>query len=60
MPELPVKLDLLELYGRCIERKCDIYQEEKLQVSKSKVAVKEQRKHQLKSLRLDHQLLDLA
>jgi len=35
MPELPVKLDLLELYGRCIERNYDIYQEEKFQITKN-------------------------
>ena len=42
-----------------MKEKNDIYQGEMLQVSKRKVAAKEQRKPQLKSLRLDHQLLAL-
>jgi len=57
MPQLSFKLDLLWLYERFIERKYDIYQEEKLQVSVSNAAAKEQRKYQLKSMRWGHQLL---
>jgi ankyrin repeat protein len=57
--ELPFKLDLLELYERFIERKYEIYQEEKLQVSVNNPAAKEQRKRHLKSIREDHQLLAL-
>jgi len=58
-PEISYKLDLLGLYKRFIERKYDIFQEEKLQVSVNKAAAKEQRKRYLKSMRLDHQLLAL-
>jgi ankyrin repeat protein len=59
IPELEDTLDLLELYGRFIERKYDIYQEEKLQARLSNVPVTEQRKHDSKCLREDHQLLAL-
>jgi len=58
-PEISYKLDLLGLYKKFIERKYDIYQEEKLQVSVNNAAAIEQREHDLKSLRLDHQLLAL-
>jgi ankyrin repeat protein len=56
MPQLEFKLDLLGLYGRFIERKYDIYQEEKFQVPVSNVVAIEQRKRDLKSLREDYQL----
>jgi len=58
-PEISYKLDLLGLYKRFIERKYDIFQEEKLQVSVNKAAAIEQRERDLKSMRLDHQLLAL-
>jgi len=58
-PEISDKLDLLWLYETFVERKYDIYQEEKLQVSVNKAAAKEQREHDLKSMRLDYQLLAL-
>jgi len=57
MPEFPMKLDLLGLYERFIERKYDIYQEENLQVSLNNVAAIALREHHLKTLREDHQLL---
>ena len=57
--EISYKLDLLGLYKRFLERKYDIYQQEKFQVSVSNVAAKEQRERNLKSMRLDHQLLAL-
>jgi hypothetical protein len=59
MPELKVNLELLDLYGRFIERKYDIYQEEKLQIQASNVAGKGQRESNLKFLREDFQLLAL-
>jgi Ni2+-binding GTPase involved in maturation of urease and hydrogenase len=59
MPELPMKLDLLGIYERFIERKYDIYQEEKLQISLNNVAAMALREHHLKTLREDHQLLAL-
>jgi ankyrin repeat protein len=59
MLELPSKLDLLCLYGRFIERKYEIYQGEKLQVSVSNAAAIEQREYQLKRKKSDHQLLAL-
>jgi len=59
MPELPFKLDLVELYRRFIERKYDIYQEEKSQVNVNIVVAIEQRERDLKIMREDHQLLAL-
>jgi len=58
-PELPSKLNLLDLYRRFIERKYDIYQKEKFQVNASKVVAIEQRERDLKNMREDHQLLAL-
>jgi len=58
-PSLPFKLDLHELYGRFIERKYGIYQEEKLQVPVTKVAAIQQREREMRQLRKDHQLLAL-
>jgi hypothetical protein len=59
MPELPLEIDLLGLYGQFVERKYDIYQEENLQVSLNNVAAIALREHHLKTLREDHQLLAL-
>ena len=59
VPELPLKLDLLGLYGRFIERKYDIYQHEKLQVQVNNIIAREQRDRDLKCMRKDHQLLAL-
>jgi len=56
---LPDTLDLLELYRRFIERKYDIYQEEKIQVRVSNVAATGQRERDFKCLREDYQLLAL-
>ena len=58
-PEISDKLDLLGLHERFLERKYDIYQEEKIQVSVNNAGAKEQRKYHLKIMRLDHQLLAL-
>jgi len=58
-PELQSKLELCELYGRFIERKYDIYQEEKLQARVNNVIAIERRKRDLKIMREDHQLLAL-
>jgi ankyrin repeat protein len=59
MPELPITLDLLGLYERFIERKYDIYQEEKLQISVTNVAAMALREYHFKTLREEHQLLAL-
>jgi hypothetical protein len=56
-PKISCKLDLLGLYERFIERKYDIYQEEKFQVTMSNVIATEQRKRDLKHMTEDHQLL---
>jgi len=58
-PDLPFQLDLLGLYGRFIERKYDIYQDEKLQVRVSNVAGIGQRELELINMRNNHQLLAL-
>ena len=57
MPELPFQQDLLTLYGRFIERKYDIYLKEKLQMSANNVGVKGLKERELKSMRMDYQLL---
>jgi ankyrin repeat protein len=59
MPDLEFQLDLCGLYGRFIEGKYDIYQEEKCQVPMKNVRVKKQRESEAKILREDHQLLAL-
>jgi len=59
IPELPFKLDLLGLYRQFIERKYDIYLEEKLQVSANNVIAILQRERDLKIMREEHQLLAL-
>jgi len=56
---LEFKLELFELYGRFIERKYDIFQEEKCIVRVDNVAAIEQRERDLKNMRKDHQLLAL-
>jgi len=59
MPDLPFKLELLGLYGRFIDRKYDIYQEEKLQISVNKAVAQEQRERDLQIMKEDHQVLAL-
>jgi hypothetical protein len=59
MPELPFRLELPELYGRFIDRKYDIYQEEKFRAPLTNVVAVEQRERDLKNMREDHQLLAL-
>jgi hypothetical protein len=59
MPDIQFQLDLCGLYGRFIERKYDMYQEEKCQVPMNNVVAKEQRERDAKSMREDHQLLAL-
>ena len=59
VPQLPFRLDLLGLYRRFIERKYDVYQEEKLQVRANNIIAREQRDRDLKCVRNDHQLLAL-
>jgi len=59
MPQLPFKLDLVELYRIFIERKYDIHKEEKCQVNVSNVVAIEQRERDLKIMTEDHQLLAL-
>jgi ankyrin repeat protein len=59
LPELKSKLDLLELYGRFIERKYAIYQKEKFKVPENNVIALEQKERDLKCMRVGHQLLAL-
>jgi hypothetical protein len=59
MPELPFKLELLELYGRFIERKYDIYLKEKCHVRVNSIATTAQWERDLEWVREDHQLLAL-
>jgi len=56
MPELKASLELLELYRRFIERKYDIYQKEKLQVSVNNAAAIGLRERDLKLMIKEHQL----
>jgi hypothetical protein len=58
-PELPHKLDLLGIYGRFVERKCDIYYREKSKTPAGNMAAEEQRERDLKYIQLEHQLLAL-
>jgi hypothetical protein len=53
---LPFQLDLCGLYRRFIERKYDIYQEEKCQSKMDNAGVMSKRKSELKSIRQEHQL----
>jgi ankyrin repeat protein len=57
IPQLPFQLDMIGLYRRFIERKYDIYQEEKLQENVDNVGAKEQRDRNLKIMRQEHQRL---
>jgi len=57
--ELPLKLDLLGLYERFIERKYEICLEEKGKFSTTNVCAKEVRKELVKNIVKDHQLLAL-
>jgi energy-coupling factor transporter ATP-binding protein EcfA2 len=57
--QLPFRLDLLGLYRRFIERKYDVYQEEKLQVPANNIIAREQRERDLKCMRQDNQVLAL-
>jgi ankyrin repeat protein len=56
---LEFKLELFELYGQFIERKYDIFQEDKFIVRAGNVVAIEQRERDLKNMRKDHQLLAL-
>ena len=53
------RLDLLDLYKRFIDRKYDIYQEEKMKITVSRVAAEEQQKGDSKHLTEGHQCLAL-
>jgi len=59
MSELKFSLELLDLYGRFIERKYDIYQEEKHRVPVNNAVEIEQRERDFKVMIKDHQLLAL-
>jgi ankyrin repeat protein len=59
MTELKFQLDMVELYRRFIERKYDIYLEEKLRVQVDNVGTMEQRESDIPIMRKDHQLLAL-
>jgi hypothetical protein len=54
-----LKLDLIGLYGRFIERKYDFFEEKSCQVSPNNVCAIEQKGRDIKSMRKDHQLLAL-
>jgi predicted NACHT family NTPase len=58
-PDLPDTLNLLELYKRFIDRKYDIYQEEKTKTKVHNVAATEQRERDYENIRKGHQLLAL-
>jgi len=58
-PELPQKLELLELYGWFIERKCDIYYREKPRTPAGNLAAEDIRERDFKIIKLEHQLLAL-
>jgi hypothetical protein len=57
MPELKASFQLLELYGRFIGRKYDIYQEEKCKIPVTNVGATERREADLNTLKEDHLLL---
>jgi len=59
IPDIPMKLDLFELYGKFIEIKYNIYQEEKFRVPLNNAVAIEQRERDLKVMREAHQLLAL-
>ena len=59
VPELPFQLDLIELYGRFIERKYDIYHLEKRKVQVNNLVAVEQKERELRHMTKDHQLLAL-
>jgi hypothetical protein len=56
-PELLQKLDLLGLYGRCIDSKYDIYYKEKSKTPAGNIAAEEQRQRHFKGIQTEHQLL---
>jgi hypothetical protein len=56
-PVLPNKLNLLRLYGRFIERRYDIYYQEKSKLPAGNMAAVEQRENYLKCIKLEHQRL---
>jgi len=58
-PDILNKLDLLELYGRFIDRKYDIYCKEKSKAEQFNMATKEQRERDFINIQLEHQLLAL-
>jgi ankyrin repeat protein len=58
-PNLRLKLDLLGLYGRFIERKYDIFLQEKCHYLMNTKFSMEQRERDLRRMRRDHQLLAL-
>jgi len=58
-PNSQFQLELIELYGRFIQRKYDIYQKEKLQVPVNSAFANEQRERELRLMRKDNQLLAL-
>jgi ankyrin repeat protein len=59
-PELTDKLDLLELYGGFIERKYNIYYEEKSKIQEGNLAADRIRENDSEIVKLKHQLLALA
>jgi len=56
-PELPDKLDLLDLYKRFIESKYYIYYNDKCRTAACNVGAKEHRERDIKNIQEEHQLL---
>jgi hypothetical protein len=59
VPELPFQLDLLGLYRRFVNRKCDICVLEKFKISSTNVGAKTVRNQIVKTVRVDYQMLAL-
>jgi hypothetical protein len=58
-PELPQKLDLVELYGRFIDSKYDIFFKEKSKLQPGNIGADKIREGYLKNIQVEHQLLAL-
>jgi ankyrin repeat protein len=59
VPSTHINPDLLGLYESFIDRKYDVYLEEKMEITTNKVTAKTQKEFLLKFVREDHQLLAL-
>ena len=59
MAKLPLKLDLLDLYEKFLNRKYDIYLEEKLKISNTNTGAMEARNIIVQNIRENHQIVAL-